>query len=237
MVDRYKKSGGFVQLLQVLETCGPKKYDQFMNIISEEDPNWAAAIKEKMLTFEKILNWKPEVLLEVLANVNPLAFCTAIKGLSPEAQNNFLSGLSHQEKRKLENQIEDLKPTPVEISSCVMKVISETRTLLTSGVLKAAKIDQSLVIPESFEEKLSAKGSASVLDSMLSDDLSLASQPSGGSHHSAPSTHGGFAAGSNGSAELEKLQKKLVLVTRELQTMKQENSVLKDKLEKIKKIA
>ena len=233
MVDRYKKSGGFVQLLQVLETCGPKKYDQFMNIINEEDPSWADAIKDKMLSFEKILNWKPEVLLEVLANVNSLAFATALKGLSAEAQAKFLSGLSNQEKRRLEQQLADMKPTPVEISSCVMKVISETRGLLTAGTLKAAKVDATLVIPENFEDKLAsapAKGSLLTSDVMFGDEIPFAVGPT-------PGASGGFAPGSGGSLELDKLQKKMVLLVREVQTLKQENSVMKDKLEKIKKIA
>ena len=233
MVDRYKKNGGFVQLLQVLETCGPKKYDQFMNIINEEDPSWADAIKDKMLSFEKILNWKPEVLLEVLANVNSLAFATALKGLSVEAQAKFLSGLSNQEKRRLEQQLADMKPTPVEISSCVMKVISETRGLLTAGTLKAAKVDAALVIPENFEDKLAsapAKGSLLTSDAIFGDEIPFAVGPT-------PGASGGFAPGSGGSLELDKLQKKMVLMVREVQTLKQENSVMKDKLEKIKKIA
>ena len=244
MVDRYKKSGGFVQLLQVLETCGPKKYEQFMKIISEEDPNWAEAIQDKMLTFDKILNWKPEVLLEVLANVNSLAFATALKGLSPESQEKFLSELSNQEKRKLEQQLADMKPTPMETSSCMMKVISETRGLLTTGTLKAAKVDTALVIPENFEDKLaskvSTKGSLLESDTMFGDDIPFAIPPTGGipaSSTPAASSGGGFSAGSGGSIELDKLQRKLVVLVREVQTLKQENSVMKDKLEKIKKIA
>lgn len=243
MVDRYKKSGGFVQLLQVLETCGPKKYEQFMNIITSEDPSWAEAIESKMLNFDKILNWKPEVMLEVLANVNSLAFVTAVKGLAPDAQAKFLASLSNQEKRRFETQLVDMKPTPMEVSSCMMKVISETRGLLTSGTLKAAKIDQNLVIPENFEDKLSAKvqkgNSLLESDVMFGDEIPYAVPAGGGIPNlaavSSPSSSGGSVGGS--AAEADKMQRKLVTLVREVQTLKQENSVLKDKLEKIKKIA
>lgn len=241
MVDRYKKSGGFIQLLQVLETCGPKKYDQFMNIITEEDPSWAEAIKEKMLSFDKILSWKPEVMLEVLANVNGLAFATAVKGLAPAVQVKFLASLSNQEKRKLEMQLADMKPTPMEVSSCMMKIISETRGLLTSGTLKAAKIDSSLVIPENFEDKLSAKvlKGTSLLESdeMFGDEIPYAVAPGGGIPNLASVPASSSDGITGGSAETEKMQKKLVLLAREAQTLKQENFILKDKLEKIKKIA
>lgn len=231
MVDRYKKSGGFVQLLQIIETCGPKKYDQFMGIITEEDPSWAEAIKNKMLTFDRILNWSPEAILEVLANVNPLAVATALKSLPVDKLEKFLSSISHQEKRRIETQLSEIKPNPNEISSCVMKVVSETRALLTNGIIKAMKVDQTLVIPENFEEKLSTKVPAGLISDELLGAEPLAATPASAAGNAS------FAAGTAGAIEFEKMQKKLVLLTREYQTIKQENSVLKDKLEKIKKIA
>ena len=94
-----------------------------MGIINTEDPSWALAIKEKMLTFDRILSWKPEAILEVLANVNPLAFSTAIKGLNPEQLNKFLSAISHQEKRRIEQQLADIKPNPNEIASCAIELL------------------------------------------------------------------------------------------------------------------
>ncbi len=232
MVDRYKKSGGFVQLLQIIETCGPKKYDQFMTIITEEDPSWAEAIKEKMISFDKILNWKPEVLLEVLANVNSLVFSTALKGIPVPQLEKFLSAISHQEKRRIEQQLTDIKPNPNEIASCVMKIVSETRGLLIAGTIKAMKVDQTLVIPESYEEKLSVKGSAGLFSDATAG---FETEPTTTSVQPPPTAN--FANGTTGAIEMDKLQKKLVLLTREYQTIKQENTVLKDKLEKIKKIA
>jgi flagellar motor switch protein FliG len=154
MVDRYKKSGGFVQLLQVIETCGPKKQEQFMNIITEETPNWSSAIQQKMLTFDKILSWKSEALLEIVANINSLTFVTALKSLSPEKMNALCDKLSTQEKRKIEQQYKELNPDANQMSSCVMKVVSETRNLFVSGALKYDKVDLTLSIPENFESHL-----------------------------------------------------------------------------------
>lgn len=229
MVARYKKNGGFVQLLQVMETCGPKKYEQFISIIAAEDPDWAEAIKEKMLTFDKILCWSPETLMEVLAQVNPLAFGAALKGLTEDKLNVFLDKLSPQDKRKMELQLSDANPTAVEISSAVMKVVSETRALLSTSVLKSDKIDPKLTIPENFEDKLSngfsSTKSNDVDTSSVSDAISTLSNP------------GNPNASSIAAFEIDKLQKKLTLVNRELQTLKQENILMKDKLDKIKRIA
>lgn len=229
MVARYKKNGGFVQLLQVMETCGPKKYDQFISIIAAEDPDWAEAIKEKMLTFDKILCWTPETLMEVLAQVNPLAFGTALKGLPEDKLNSFLFKLSPQDRRKMELQLSDANPTPVEISSAVMKVVSETRTLLSTFVLKSDKIDPNLTIPENFEEKLSSGFASS-----KSNDIDTSSVAEA---LSALANTGNANASSIAVFEIDKLQKKLALVNKELQSLKQENILMKDKLDKIKRIA
>jgi hypothetical protein len=220
MVDRYKKSGGFVQLIQVIETCNPKKREQFMNIISEESPIWAEALNQKSLSFDKIVNWKADVLLDVVASVNSLAFSAALKSLSPETLAMFVEKLTHQERRKFETYLAEANPNPNEIASSVLKVVSETRMLMVQGTLKADKIDLNLVIPEEFESMLE-KGEQRQAGSIAIE-----------------ATQTGFNAGAaNSSADIDKLQKKVVLLSKELQTLKQENLVMKDKLDKIKKIA
>lgn len=220
MVDRYKKSGGFVQLIQVIETCNPKKREQFMNIITEESPIWAEALNQKSLSFDKIVNWKADVLLDVVASVNSLALSAALKSLSPETLAMFLEKLSHQERRKFETYLAEANPNPNEIASSVLKVVSETRLLMIQGTLKADKIDVNLVIPEEFESMLE-KGEQRQAGSVAIE-----------------TTQTGFNAGAaNSSADMDKLQKKVILLSKELQTLKQENLVMKDKLDKIKKIA
>jgi hypothetical protein len=234
MVDRYKKSGGFVQLLQVLETCGPKKREQFMGIISQESPQWAEAINQKSLNYEKILSWPPEHLLEVVT-VNMLSFATALKGLSPEQLAKFLSKFAHQDKGRIEKAMVDLSPGAPEIAASQMKVITDTRNLLVTGGLKAEKIDPALVIPHEFEATLQ-KGGASLSSAGGGGDSS------GGSAAvneivAAALNHNANATSATTAAEVEKLQKKLTLLSKEFQTLKQENLILKDKLDKIKKIA
>ncbi len=224
MVDRYKKSGGFVQLLQVIETCGPKKRDQFIGIITEETPQWAEAIKNKMLSFEKIISWKPEAVLEIIAQVNPLAFVTALKSLPPDQYKAFCEKLSPQERRKIEQQYNETNPDANQVSSCVMKVVSETRNLFTSNKLKFDKIDPDLAIPEEYE---------SIIES-------------GASGASVTQLHKASATGPvidttptpvNVSGDVEQLRKKVVELTQQINSLKKDNLLMRDKLEKIKKIA
>ena len=221
MVDRYKKSGGFLQLVQVIETCNQKKREQFMNIITEESPNWAEALNQKCITFDKIISWKPEVILDIIASVNTLSFSAALKSLNAEQLEIFLQKLSHQDRKKMELAMQEGNPNPNEIFSSVLKVISETRALMVQGTVKAERVDTNLVIPEEFESMLEKNEQSRQASSPLNFD--------------GPSFGGG--AGANSTVEVDKMQKKLVLMSKEIQMLKQENQVMKDKLDKIKKIA
>jgi hypothetical protein len=221
MVDRYKKSGGFLQLVQVIETCNQKKREQFMNIITEESPNWAEALNEKCITFDKIISWKPEVILDIMASVNTLSFSAALKSLNAEQLEIFLKKLSHQDRKKMELAMQEGNPNPNEIFSSVLKVISETRWLMVQGTVKAERVDANLVIPEEFESMLEKNDQSRQALSPLNFDGPAFGGPTG----VAP------------NVEVDKLQKKLVLLSKELQMLKQENQVMKDKLDKIKKIA
>jgi hypothetical protein len=225
MVDRYKKSGGFIQLIQVIETCNQKKREQFMTIITEESPTWAEALILKSINFEKILSWKSEIILDIMASVSTLAFSAALKSLTPEALETFLQKLSHQDRKKMEMAMKDINSNPGEIASSVLKVISETRSLMVQGTIKADKIDPQLVIPEEFEVFLEKNEQSRQAGSTLSFE-GLSSSPALGGGNSTVI-----------GAEMDKLQKKLALMSKEVQLLKQENFVMKDKLEKIKKIA
>ena len=205
---------------------------------SEENPEWAEALNQKCLSFEKILSWKPEAILEIIASVNMLSFTASLKSLDPEKLEIFLQKLSGQDRKKFELALAEAKPSPNEIYASVQKVIGETRLLFVQGALKADKIDQTLVIPDDYEFMLgrseqgrnsggaSSSGSSAGTPTLKFD---VASSP-------------GLGASVNSSmsslnAEFDKIQKRIVLLTREVQTLKSENQLMKDKLEKIKKIA
>lgn len=223
MVDRYKKSGGFIQLLQVIETCGPKKREQFMKIINEETPKWGEAITAKMLSFEKILSWKPEAIMEIAAQINPLAFGTALKCLPQEKFDEFNLKLGPQERRKFEQMYKEGNAEPAEISACVVKVINETRLLFAAGTLKFDKVDPELAIPDEFESKLEKVGLATTSHRSADDVIKEASASTG------------IQLGNPN--EVDSLRRKIVELNSVVGALKKDNMLLKEKLEKIKKIA
>ncbi|RYZ83809.1 MAG: hypothetical protein EOP04_19245 [Proteobacteria bacterium] len=72
MLDRYKKKGGFSQLLNLIETSGGRKQEQFLGLIAQENPAWERELKSKILTVDRIFSWPEDVMSEVLSRIQPL---------------------------------------------------------------------------------------------------------------------------------------------------------------------
>ncbi len=85
MLDRYRKKGGFKQLLKLVEGCAPAKQAQLLDIINKEDSNWAGLLKKKMLSIEIIFSWKPETLAEFTHLLPAKTLAYASKKIGPEA--------------------------------------------------------------------------------------------------------------------------------------------------------
>ena len=90
MLDRYKKKGGFVQLLQLIETSPKAKQEQFLSLIASESPAWEEALRKKTITAEKILSWAPEVLAEVVTRLPPLTVSVILHGMASDEVDRIL---------------------------------------------------------------------------------------------------------------------------------------------------
>lgn len=155
MLSRYQKSGGFIQLLQLIETCGPAKQEKFLKIIDEEDSRWSNKIRQKMLSMEKILSWNDQVLAEIAIRLNELTLAVAIHGLKPEDWGRFSQTFSHSQKRRIEDLKEEKNPSNGEISASYIQIIEEVREMITHGYLRIDKVDPELAIEDDIEEKIS----------------------------------------------------------------------------------
>lgn len=225
MIDRYKKKGGFIQLLILLETTGSEKREKFLKMIADENPAWESEIKKKMLSLDRILSWNQSYLMEILPRIPFQSIATIIAALPTEKQSILTASLSFQDRKKVEDFLKEKKPAAGEVNSAIMKMMSEIRAMVAGGQLKFEKFDQEMVIPENIEDLLSS-GRPMISDKEV--EAHFASAPAG-----TPGAGNGGAS----SEELTQLRKKLVQLSQENQRLSQENVVLKDKLDQIKKIA
>lgn len=241
MLDRYKKKGGFVQLLMLVETSSKQKQDHFLELIASESIVWKEMLSAKMLNMEKILAWPPPILAEVFTRVQPLTLAVAFHGLSNEQFEKNFSSLSLVEKRRLTQLMGELNPTTAEKSSCLIKLIGEVRALANQNIIKFEKFDNKLVIDENIEELIQNQKGNNTTDNdsfgstIVTElaDVDIAKTGSGLSFDLKRDQKEDNSI----REERDLLKKKMALLVNELNTLKNENQLLKGKLEQIKKIA
>ncbi len=231
MIDRYRKKGGFVQLLNLIETTGKDKQEKFLKMIADESPVWETEVRKRLLSIDKILSWNPTYLAEIFPRVQPLQLAMVVGGLPPEKAEHFMKVLTFKEKRFVEEMLKDKKPSPGETSSGLMKLFSEIRKMEAEGSLKFEKFDPEMVIPEDIEDRLGkaitpfqSAGGAPMPAAVAAEVASLQAAPPAG-------------IPANVAEEIGTLRRKLVQLTQENHKLQQDNQTMKDKLDQIKKIA
>ncbi len=228
MLDRYYKPGGFIQLLNLLETCTPAKQAKFLEIIREEDNRWAATIEKKMLNIHRILTWSEEALAEVTGNLQELTIAIALHGLDEQQRDSLCRSLTTTQKRRVRDLFESSRPSSGEITTMLNKVIVEVRRMITDGALRMEKVDPELVIDDDIEDLLrkgllgvaEAASNVIALETPLNFDAAAALTPAEGPNNE----------------EINLLRKKLTALTNENSQLKGEISKLRLKVDQIKKL-
>jgi len=257
-LQRYKKTGGFVQLLSLIETFGPQKKDKFLEMIDQESVVWGSALREKMLTLERIFQWPDEVLIEVFKAMPLKNQALALQGIKEEVKARIMKFMSSSEKRRLDDVINENPPKPDELASNMIKVIEITRKMLQSGEIRPEKFDAALMVPEEFEHKLEgqlqyAGGNANAAANhgeVPANGHSAAGQAHGqtqaaGAAHAAGQANGHHADAhhDNGhhpppqTLDQAQMQRTLAMLVRENKALKEEVRILREKLDQIKRIA
>ena len=237
MIDRYRKKGGFVQLLNLIETSPKDKQEKFLTLIGQESPAWEQEVRKKILSIDKFLSWNPSYIAEILPRIPVMQLAMFAGGLPAEKKPNFIQSLGFKERKQVDDFLNEKTPSPAEFSAAVMKVFAEVRKMVQEGSLKFEKFDPEMAVPENIEELL-GKGRAG----LSSREHELMTPQMGNPTGSAPlidATQSSAPAGipSNVSEELSQLRRKLVSMTQDLQKLQAENQNMREKLDQIKKIA
>lgn len=232
MLDRYKKKGGFYQLLQLLETSPAAKREQFLKLIEGESPAWEEALRKRILTVNRVYGWESQYLVEIFSRVQPLTLANALHGNPQDQVDQLLSCLPPISRRKITDLMAESNPSAGEKSSCIIRLLSEVRGFAAQGIIRLEKVDPELNVPENIEEVLNASGFAAPTyeyDAVKKDaapNIVADAEPT-----PAPGPQQAI------QQENEFLKRKVSQLVAEVNTLKNENSILKDKLSQIKKIA
>lgn len=145
-INRFRKPGGLIQLVHLLETSDKAKRDELMLIVAQEDPGWAFFVQSKALNIERILSWPPQVLELIFVRL-PLPFIAILSQMSePEIQKKIENSINRSLIREL-FQLRDEKVYSSEHHwNVVIKVIQTVRELQSQGLLKFSTFDPGLEI-------------------------------------------------------------------------------------------
>lgn len=147
MLNRFRKSGGFTQLLVLLESCDSEKQKQLLHLIATEDPGWAHLVKLKVLTVDKILNWPNSVLQEITPHIpDSLHLSLLLSFNQTPQQDKWLQALPTMRGRDLRERMTHYKENPQEAVSASIKLIQIIRELETEGKIVFKNFDPSLVV-------------------------------------------------------------------------------------------
>lgn len=154
MLSRYKKEGGFSQLVELIETCEPKKQQNFLKVIETEDLNWARAIKLKMLTMKKIFAFGSEI-LEKVSGKQAESVLIALYSEYPKQLDESILPLYSEDMRAVIVTAAAREPADEkEVIRAEGRFIAEVRKNMNTGSYNWDKVAPELVIPEDVESQL-----------------------------------------------------------------------------------
>lgn len=234
MLDRYKKKGGFVQLLSLLETFGKEKQEKFFKMIEEEDLMWARAVRAKTLTVSKVLGWDDNTIAEIMGSLNDLTVAILTVGVDEKTKERMYKMMDNGRKRKIDFILTEKKPNAAEVTSTFMQMITEVRKMIQEGYLRLDKIDPELHIPSDFEEKL--------LSGLLfldgdSSQTEVCAEPIVDTPVATTTPASGSSSDPAMARELDLMRRKVVQLSGENETLKEKLKIAESKLDQIKKIA
>lgn len=149
---RFRKSGGFQQLLFLIETCEPEKQKSLLHMVACEDPGWAHLIKVKALTFQRILTWPVEILMEItphlqdssLAMIYRMAEEISDKSPSTDLHNRFLKSIPETKAHEVIELANGIRFTPGDQMATVIRLLQTVRELEAAGKFSIQYFDPGL---------------------------------------------------------------------------------------------
>ncbi len=130
ILARYRKPGGFKQLLQLIETSQPVKQAKLLEVVAKEDPKWADLIKAKRINPEMVLSWKPEELAVIFEHMNPRHCACVFKNMGPDSIKSYATLFTGEKYRDLKSIVDEIdSPKESEVIAAHNNMLETVRYL------------------------------------------------------------------------------------------------------------
>jgi hypothetical protein len=129
LLARYKKPGGFEELLTLVETSSDKTQINILATIEKEDPLLADRVKKNIFTFDELILQDERVIEELLLRIPPKMFAAAIAPYGQTEIARITQCAKLDIKRKLIDELELFasNPVPTATVSARKKILTEAR--------------------------------------------------------------------------------------------------------------
>lgn len=130
ILARYRKPGGFKQLLQLIETSQPMKQEKLLEVVEKEDPAWAQLIREKKIDPEMVLAWKSDHLVVIFEHMMTRHCACIFKVLGEDTLKEYRDLFRGEKYRDIKNIFDDAsQPSDSEIVAAHNHLLETVRYL------------------------------------------------------------------------------------------------------------
>lgn len=139
MLARYKKGGGIIELVKMIEDSPESKRAALLNMIRTEDAEFAAKVEARLFSYDMIKTLSESIVAEIFAS-SPVKFVAL--ALTGETDTKFLAlvekclAANFSEFKSEKELIAAQPPTPAQVDAARKKIVSETRKLEAEGKIK-----------------------------------------------------------------------------------------------------
>lgn len=155
MLARFRKTGGFLLLVQLVETTEPGRRQNLIDLIAKEDPGWAQLVRIKSLSKERILNWEPKILMQVWPQI-PVPIISTIWQKSSTAEREKIErSIPRAFASTFRKSVESHPPVDAaEEVAANLRLVSIVREMSVHGLLDFKDFDPTLTWDPAMVESL-----------------------------------------------------------------------------------
>jgi flagellar motor switch protein FliG len=149
MLNRFRKKGGFLQLVQLIETTEVSKQKNLLHLVGQEDPGWAHLVRTKTLSTQRIFSWSTDVLYKILPELHIQQLAVLYVTGNDERRAKILASIPSLLVRQVQDFSITSEVAEAQRFSAEIKLIQLVRNMHSEGALDFNRFDPSLVIEAS----------------------------------------------------------------------------------------
>lgn len=138
MLARYRKQGGIMELLKLIEDSPEPKRTTLLDMVRKEDADFAAQVECRILKFESIKTLPESIQAEIFSLTPPKFVALSLTGEPPEYI-KFVEkclGKNFNDYKLEKDNLASTPATPAQVEAARRKLISELRKLEATGNIR-----------------------------------------------------------------------------------------------------